>query len=91
MWCGHEPIGIGDGQPDPLAAGIDPENPPWTHTPRLYVGIVPPMPPSSPDPASPAPGDPAPGLALPTIDGEPFDLAHRDHKIALVTFLRHAG
>lgn len=37
------------------------------------------------------PGDPAPELALPTLDGEPFDLRDRHAPLALVSFLRHAG
>ena len=44
-----------------------------------------------PIPPAPEPGDAPPALRLPTIDGEEFVLAERDHKIALVTFLRHAG
>lgn len=36
-------------------------------------------------------GDPAPELALPTLDGEPFDLRDRHAPLALVSFLRHAG
>lgn len=36
-------------------------------------------------------GDPAPELALPTLDGDPFDLRQRNAPLALVSFLRHAG
>jgi hypothetical protein len=36
-------------------------------------------------------GAPAPPLALPTLDGECFDLAALDAAPVLVTFLRHAG
>lgn len=36
-------------------------------------------------------GNPAPELALPTLDGELFDMRHRDAPLMLVSFLRHAG
>lgn len=40
---------------------------------------------------TPAVGEPAPALALPSLDGERFDLAElRGHPV-LVAFLRHAG
>lgn len=40
---------------------------------------------------TPAAGEPAPELALPTLDGERFDLREREAPLALVSFLRHAG
>jgi peroxiredoxin len=41
--------------------------------------------------STPVPGEPAPPLALPTLDGEPFDLRWLRGQSVLVTFLRHAG
>lgn len=42
-------------------------------------------------PPAPRPGDTAPQLQLPTIDGQPFDLAALGGRHVLVSFLRHAG
>lgn len=39
----------------------------------------------------PAVGAPAPPLRLRTLQGATFDLAARRERIALVSFLRHAG
>jgi hypothetical protein len=41
--------------------------------------------------STPVLGGPAPPLALPTLDGEPFDLRGLRGQPVLVSFLRHAG
>jgi hypothetical protein len=41
--------------------------------------------------SAPVVGEPAPPLALPTLDGEPFDLRGLRGRPVLVVFLRHAG
>jgi len=41
--------------------------------------------------STPVPGEPAAPLALPTLDGAPFDLRGLRGQPVLVTFLRHAG
>jgi hypothetical protein len=40
---------------------------------------------------APVAGAPAPPLALPRLDGEPFDLRWLRGRPVLVVFLRHAG
>jgi peroxiredoxin len=42
-------------------------------------------------PNPPRPGDPAPPIDLRTIQGERFQLADREGRAVVVTFLRHAG
>jgi len=41
--------------------------------------------------SAPLVGEPAPPLALPTLDGEWFDLGGLRGRAVLVSFLRHAG
>jgi peroxiredoxin len=39
----------------------------------------------------PKPGEPAPPIDLPSLQGERFQLADRQGRAVVVTFLRHAG
>lgn len=36
-------------------------------------------------------GDPAPPIDLPSLDGQRFQLADREGRAVVVSFLRHAG